>query len=112
MPSMTTYRPGDFLLVAFPFVGGAQSKKRPALVLIDTGDQDILLARVTTHTYNTSHDITLHQWRQAGLKAPSWVRLHKLATVEKTLVDRLLGHIEPTDRQQVATVLNGLFGAW
>jgi mRNA interferase MazF len=112
MPSMTTYQPGDFLLVAFPFVGGVQSKKRPALVLIDTGDLDLVLARVTTQVYNTAHDVTLHQWRQAGLIAPSWVRLHKLATVEKTLVTRLLGHIEPTDRQHVAAVLNGLFGAW
>jgi mRNA interferase MazF len=109
---MTTYRPGDFLLVAFPFVAGGQSKKRPALVLIDTGDQDVLLARVTTQSYTTPNDVTLHHWSQAGLIAPSWVRLHKLATVDKVLVARRLGQIEPSDRQQVAAVLNRLFGAW
>ena len=112
MPSMTTYQPGDFLLLAFPFGDGTRSKNRPALVLIDTGDQDVLLARVTTQVYSTPHDVTLHEWRQAGLIAASWVRLHKLATVEKSLVRRYLGHIQASDRQHVAAVLNGMFGSW
>jgi mRNA interferase MazF len=41
---MINYQPGDLVLVAFPFTGGG-SKVRPALVLLDTGDDDILVAR-------------------------------------------------------------------
>jgi hypothetical protein len=67
---MTTYQPGDIVLVAFPFTGGASSKDRPALVLLDGGDADILAARVTTQPYQTPFDVRLSDWQQAGLLAP------------------------------------------
>ena len=63
------YRAGDLLLVAFPYAGGGQ-KVRPALVLLDTGDADVLVARVTTQPGGTPHDVPLNAWRQAGLRAP------------------------------------------
>jgi|GEM_PF-3350446 mRNA interferase MazF len=46
MRSTMNYQAGDLLLMAFPYVGGAQSKVRPALVLLDMGDEDVLVARV------------------------------------------------------------------
>jgi mRNA interferase MazF len=95
MPSMTNYQAGDVVLVDFPFTAGTQSKLRPALVLLDAGDADILVARITTQTVKTSYDVLLTDWRQAGLLAPSAVRLHKLVTVEKILVNRVLGRLEP-----------------
>ena len=47
---MTLYKPGDVVLVKFPFTSGAGSKLRPALVILDTGDDDLVVARITTHT--------------------------------------------------------------
>jgi len=43
---MTNYNFGDVVLVAFPTHGTL--KKRPALVVLDTGDADIVLAPITT----------------------------------------------------------------
>src|SRR5581483_9728915 len=101
MPSMTTYQPGEVLLVAFPYTGSGQTKARPALVLVDTGDADVLVARITTQVYTTRYDVTISDWQGAGLLAPSIVRLHKLATLDKTRVRRQLGSLTPSDRQQV-----------
>jgi mRNA interferase MazF len=112
MPSTTNYQAGDVVLVDFPFTGGTQTKLRPALVLLDAGDADILVARVTTQSVATPYDIPLTDWRRAGLIAPSAVRLHKLATLEKILVDRLLGRLEPGDRQGISAILQQMFGAW
>jgi mRNA interferase MazF len=112
MPSMTTYQPGDILLVNFPFSGSAQRKARPALVVLDTGDADILVARVTTQGYQTPHDVPVTDWQKAGLLAPSVVRLHKLATIEKALVQRRLGAVQPADRQAIASVLRQFFKNW
>ena len=47
---MTTYQPGDVVLLAFPFTDGVRQKQRPALVLLDTGDPDIVVARITGPT--------------------------------------------------------------
>lgn len=110
MRSMTTFRPGDLLLVAFPFADGTQAKTRPALVLLDTGDADVVLARVGTRPPHVPHDVVLANWQEVGLLAPSVVRLHKIITLEKLKVVRALGTLQPADRRSVAAVLIQTFG--
>ena len=109
---MTTYKAGDVLLVSFPFVSGSRRTLRPALVLLDTGDADVLLAKITTQAHPSQHDMALADWQGAGLIAPSFLRLHKMATLEKRLVDRVLGHLQPQDRNQVAQSLGAMFANW
>jgi mRNA interferase MazF len=108
---MTNYQAGDIVLTAYPYTG-AGSKVRPALVLLDMGDADVLLARVTTQLHSTPYDVTLTGRRQAGLLASSVVRLHKLAALEKTSIIRILGRISPSDRAYVASILQKAFGSW
>lgn len=103
--STTHYEPGDIVLLAFPFTGGSGKKQRPALVVLDPGDDDLLVARVTTQPEQSRLDLALKEWRRAGLLAPSTVRMHKLATLEKALVVRTLGRL--TDQDQAA--FSGLF---
>jgi mRNA interferase MazF len=109
---MTKFQPGDVVLLAFPFSDGGQTKERPALVLLDTGDSDFVAARVTTQLYETPHDVLLTDWKRAGLLAPSVVRLHKVATLAKSRVNRRLGRLEAGDRQKVAALLPRLFATW
>jgi mRNA interferase MazF len=89
---------GDLVLLAFPFASETITKQRLALVLLDTGDEDVLVARVTTQPYSTPFDVAICNWEVAGLIAPSTVRLHKIATVEKRLVKRRLGSLQEGDR--------------
>src|SRR5437870_1515492 len=42
MPSTTNYQRGDFVLIDFPFSGASQTKPRPAMVLLDTSDNDVV----------------------------------------------------------------------
>lgn len=112
MPSTMNYQAGDIVLIDFPFTVGTRFKLRPALVLLDARDADILVARITSHTATTPYEVSLTNWRQAGLNAPSTVRLQKLATLEKILVVRMLGRLEPGDHQRVSAALKQMFGAW
>ena len=109
---MTSFRPGDLVLVAFPYAGNAQAKRRPALVVLDTGDADLVVARVTTQHHQTPNDVAIADWRGAGLLAPSVVRAHKLATIEKVLIHRRLGTLQPADRRRVGLVIRQLYGGW
>ncbi|MBE9158428.1 type II toxin-antitoxin system PemK/MazF family toxin [Nodosilinea sp. LEGE 06152] len=106
---MTTYEPGDVVLLAFPFTDGIRQKQRPALVLLNTGDPDIVLARITSQLYTTAFDVALSDQAEAGLLLPSVVRLHKLATLEKGTVSRYLGHLSAQDWAKVRSVLNALW---
>jgi mRNA interferase MazF len=109
---MTNYRTGDLLLVMFPFAHGGRGKQRPAIVLLDDGDDGVLLARVTTQDRHTGFDIRITEWQGAGLLAPSVVRLHKLATIQKSLVKRHLGSLSERGRASVASTLSQIWQAW
>ena len=75
---MTSYRPGDVVLLLYPFASGQGRKQRPALVLLDTGDADVVVTRITSSLGRGGFDVELAEWQQAGLLAPSLVRVHKL----------------------------------
>jgi mRNA interferase MazF len=67
---MIKYQIGDVLLVDFPFTASGPGKPRPALVILDTGDADVMLARVTTQARGSQFDVPILAWQQAGLLAP------------------------------------------
>lgn len=109
---MTSYQPGDIVLVAFPYARGAQIKNRPALVIVDTGNADVVVARVTTQSYQPPYDVPITDWRGAGLLAPSVARLHKLATLEKELIRRRLGKLQQPAHQRVSAMMRQTYGSW
>lgn len=109
---MINYKPGDLVLIDFPFSGGAQTKRRPALVLLDAGDADVLVARITSQERQHDLDVEIADWKKTGLLLPSIARLHKLATLEKSLIVKTLGSLQPLDRRAVAAVLVKLFADW
>ena len=106
---MTIYNTGEILLLRFPFAEARGAKQRPALVLLDAGDSDIVVARITTQIYSTQYDVAIIDWSNAGLLAASTVRLHKLATLEKSLVKRQLGRLTKTDSTRISAQLSQLF---
>ena len=77
---MTAYNFGDVVLVGFPHTDLRSVSKRPAFVIYDADDLDILGARITTQEYTTKADYKIVEWRQSGLIAESFVRLGKQAT--------------------------------
>lgn len=98
---MSTYKFGEIVLLQFPFTAGGGYKKRPALILFDSGDADVIVARVTSQAKTDSYDIEIKDWRTSGLRIASIVRLHKVATLEKTLIDQKIGHLSTSDATEI-----------
>lgn len=108
---MTNYEFGEVLLFnAFPFSDASGRKKRPTLVLADPGDQDVLVARITSSLSRDSYDLPISLWQESGLLLPSVVRLSKIATLNKSLVLKKLGILGSPERRKVRSVLKKLFG--
>ncbi|MEX0857888.1 MAG: type II toxin-antitoxin system PemK/MazF family toxin [Balneolaceae bacterium] len=99
---------GQIVLLKFPFTDGKSFKKRPALVLGDFEDGDILVCRITSQINNSVHDIHIESWKDFGLKLPSIIRVHKLATLEKNIVEKAIGEISPDLKNQVSKVFSKL----
>lgn len=97
---MTDYKFGDIVLLSFPFTNGISAKKRPALVLLDANDNDVVVVRITSQFSDTDFDLPIRDWQKAGLLSLSYLRFHKIATLEKTLIDKKLGYLSMTDLQK------------
>src|SRR5258707_14377067 len=103
------FRQGEVVLAYLVFSDGQGMKRRPVLVLQDFGDADLLVVPVTSHPARAAADVTLSDWRGAGLKLPSTVRVEKLATIEKTCVARKLGSLVADDHAEVKKTLATVF---
>jgi mRNA interferase MazF len=95
-----TVQPGDFWVADIPYTSGSGSKKRPVLVLwLDA--LDTVVAAVTSAAARTTTDVPLADWKAAGLRLPSVVRLSRLDCLEQNLLIHKLGTISVVDAGQV-----------
>ena len=106
---MTRFDFGEVVLVHFPQTAAPGTKLRPAVVILDIGDQDLVVAPVTSIPRHGPGDLPISAWHQAGLHAASWVRLAKVNTLLKQEVARKIGRLSPEDRQLVDASWHGVY---
>lgn len=106
---MTNYRLGEIVLLAFPQTDLRTTSKRPALVLFDAGDRDVMVSRITSQPHSGQTDYNIGSWEKAGLLFASWVRLGKMATLEKTLIERKLGKLDSYAIKKIKDILKEMF---
>jgi len=87
----------------------AGTKVRPAIVLLDAGDDDFVGAPVTSRARISDYDLPIQEWRTAGLNVPSFVRVHKLTVLPKGEIARQLGRLTKQDRDSLAQLLARAF---
>ena len=118
MPSTTTCRRGEVVVVEVPFTGQAGSKARPALVVSTEAFHkpllDVIVCPISSQPRNFerpgSGDHPLEHWRAAGLKYPSTVRISNIVAVEKRIIKRILGRIATEDLAAVDEGVRRAFG--
>jgi mRNA interferase MazF len=65
---MSKFEFGDIILLKFPFTDGKKAKKRPALVINDFLDGDIIVCRITSQIYSSKQDVFIENWESTDLK--------------------------------------------
>lgn len=109
---MMTYNVGDVLYAPVTYVGGSRHKERPVLVLLDTGDLDLVIARITSRQPRDSYDIPLTDLASAGLPKNSTVRLSKLVTIPRAEIVKTLGKLGKQDRASIRDTLQAIADSW
>ena len=95
-------RRGDVVIARFPYVSGAGSKVRPAVVVqcdrLNAQIRNTLLAMVTGNVRLAGReptqlliDVTTPEGRQSGLLHDSLVSCNNVATIEQALVVKVIG---------------------
>jgi len=106
---MTTYKFGDVIIIDFPMSGSFVKKRRPALVVLDIGDSDLVLAPITTKKRDGPGDYCIRDWRICGLLKESCVRLAKVSCLEKPDISHHLGTLTEYDKKMIADIWKNLF---
>ena len=103
---MTSYNPGDVILIDIACSGAVGYKRRPAVVIsknkFNTAGIKLIVAAITGNVSPPFRpgDTILKDWKAAGLLKPSAVR-GVLATVDKADIVRRLGTLTPKDLSAV-----------
>lgn len=116
MPPTTSYSFGDVVLVPFPFTNQTQAKQRPAVVVSSSAYNacrlDVVLMPITSQVRTPLDfgETEVAAWQKAGLLKPGVVK-PLVATLEKTLVIKPLGRLEPADRVKLESTLRSILAS-
>jgi mRNA interferase MazF len=112
---MTSFDPGEVVLVPFPFTDQSASKQRPAVVVSSTDYNherpDLIVLALTSRVRQPLGfgERLIQDWREAGLPKPSVMR-PVLATLEQALVRKRLGSLTAADLAALRGLLARVIG--
>lgn len=64
---MTRYSFGDIVIIGFPFTNMNNAVMRPAMVLVDIGDEDVIVCKITSQKRDIETDLYISNWQKKGL---------------------------------------------
>jgi len=105
------------VLVPFPFDDLTATKVRPAVCLTDEIKpyDHLVLAFITSRTSTSASqtDFVIDKsdvdFAATGLKVSSTIRLHRLMTIRKSIIQRELGELSATQQMEIDNRLRKLF---
>ena len=107
---METFVKGDIVVVPFPFSNLYSSKKRPALLLADSGG-DVVLCQITSQSVKDNHAVTIElpDIENGSLNNVSNARPNKLFTADKSIISYKVGKLNELKMQAVIEAVVKLF---
>ena len=87
---------GDVIIIEFPYSNLRDVKRRPVLILKVPKGEDVIVAQITGESYEDSVEILLKKenFKQGGLKRISYLRIDKIASIEKYLIKYKAGSLK------------------
>jgi mRNA interferase MazF len=102
-------RPGDVVVVPFPYTDRLADKRRPALVISNqtlAKEGYVWVVMITSAVHRPlKHDVKLADIASAGLSAPSIVRPVKLACIEPHRIVRKSGRLAQAEKDRLLTII-------
>jgi len=87
---------GDIIVIDFPFSNLKDSKRRPVLVLKVPKGEDVIVNQITGLSYENEVEILIKSidFSNGSLKRDSFVRIDKISSIEKTLIQYKIGSLK------------------
>lgn len=115
---MTPCKPGDVVLLPFPFTDLTTTKQRPAVVIsseaFNAQRPDVIVLAITSQippTLNAEdYRLSSEEQRAAGLPKPSLIKIGKLLTIDQRLIRKHLGRFPTSTVAQITQRLVAILG--
>ena len=102
---------GEVVVLPFPQTNLQAGKRRPALVVADLPGDDLILCQITSQSRNDGQSVPLPvaDFERGRLALDSFIRPHRLFTVEQSVILYAAGKINNPKLQEVRTRIRQLF---
>lgn len=100
---MERFVKGDIVVIEFPFSNLKESKRRPVFILKVPKGDDIIVNQITGDSYERSVEIpiTNSDFMNGSLKRISFVRIDKIASIEKSLIKYKVGSLKQIKANEI-----------
>jgi mRNA interferase MazF len=109
------YQFGDVVLVPFPFTNQSAFKQRPGVIVSNTAyhraRRDVILMAITSQMRGSGQfgEVIVQDWMAAKLLKPSAIK-PVIATLEQTLIIKILGQLSPRDQAALKEAIAKIVG--
>ena len=103
---------GDVVVLPFPQTDLQAGKRRPALVVADLPGDDLILCQITSQTRRSdsySIQLTSADFEHGHLNVDSFIRPHRLFTVERSVVVYSVAKVRSSKLNEVRSKIRELF---
>ena len=94
---------GEIIVIEFPFSDLKDAKRRPVLIVKVLKGEDIIVLQITGSSYEPSVEIRINNndFKNGSLKRDSFVRIDKIASIEKSLIKYKIGSLKQEKFNQI-----------
>ena len=102
---------GEVVVLPFPQTNLQAGKRRPALVVADLPGDDLILCQITSQTRSDGFSVPLAvaDFESGRLAVDSFIRPHRLFTVEQSVILYPAGKINGPKLQEVKARIRQIF---
>jgi mRNA interferase MazF len=98
---------GDVVVIPFPFTNLAGIKRRPAFVITNLPEDDIIICQITSKNKSDSFalPVTRTDFISGSLPVDSFIRPNKIFTADKNIILSTAGHLSDAKINEIITAI-------
>lgn len=107
---MEKFVKGDVVVIPFPFSDLSEAKRRPALVIAEMEQDDVILCQITSQHIGDKYAVSIEEsdFLTGSLKQKSNIRPNRIFTADKHIILYRVGHIVSAKVNEVVKKLIGI----
>ncbi len=106
---MERFVKGDVVVLPYPFTDSSQTKRRPALIISNQVNEDIIACQITSRSGNNAIALGKEHFEKGNLSAESYIKPFHIFTIKTRRIYYKVGQLKKPKWIEVSKALQELF---